>query len=194
MSRSEDNGAKTTIFMNSDKHSGSQKPSNSDLNDLRLVAARQRLAESRDKQDAIEGLREIVANLLGSEEIGLFKVDHASGTFKVCWSFGIDLTNYDLTRALGDAGIQRVKRGEFHIDLSPAGHSGPGARAQAFIPIRAASETVGVLAILRLLPQKAAFDSTDMDLFKLLSDEAAQPLFGEQSRSQRAPRRQGMGA
>jgi GAF domain-containing protein len=99
-----------------------------------------------------------------------------------------------LTRALGDAGIQRVKRGEFHIDLSPPDGSGPGTRAQAFIPIRAASETVGVLAILRLLPQKAAFDSTDMDLFKLLSNEAAQPLFGAPTRSERAPRRQGMGA
>jgi GAF domain-containing protein len=181
--------------MKSDKHSGSQKPSNSDsMNDLRLVAARQRLAESRDEKDAIEGLREIVANLLGSEEIGLFKADHASGTFKVCWSFGIDLTNYDLTRALGDAGIQRVKRGEFHIDLSPPDRSGSGKKAQAFIPIRMASETIGVLAILRLLPQKVAFDSADMDLFKLLSNEAARPLFGARTPSERAPRRQGMGA
>jgi GAF domain-containing protein len=87
-----------------------------------------------------------------------------------------------------------VKRGEFHIDLSPPDRSGPGARAQAFIPIRSANETIGVLAILRLLPQKVAFDGADMDLFKLLSNEAAQPLFGPATRSQRGPRRQGMGA
>jgi hypothetical protein len=181
--------------MNSDKHSVSQKPSNSEsMNDLRLVAARQRLAESRDEKDAIEGLREIVANLLGSEEIGLFKADHATGTFKVCWSFGVDLTHYDLTRALGEPGIQRVKRGEFHINFSPPDRPGSVARAQAFIPIRLASETIGVLAILRLLPQKAAFDGADMDLFNLLSNEAAQPLFGSATGSHRAPRRQGMGA
>jgi hypothetical protein len=29
-----------------------------------------------------------------------------------------------------------------------------------------------------LLPQKLAFDRSDMELFKLLSNEAAQPLFG----------------
>jgi hypothetical protein len=29
-----------------------------------------------------------------------------------------------------------------------------------------------------LLPQKVAFDKSDMELFKLLSDEAAKPLFG----------------
>jgi hypothetical protein len=37
---------------------------------------------------------------------------------------------------------------------------------------------VAILAILRLLPQKQAFDRSDMELFKLLSDEAAKPLFG----------------
>jgi GAF domain-containing protein len=181
--------------MNSENHSGSPKVSNSDsTNDLRLVAARQRLAESRDEEDAIEGLREIVANLLGSEEIGLFKADLATGTFKVCWSFGIDLSNYDLTQALGDAALQRVKRGEFHIELSAPDLSIPGARAQAFIPIRMGSETIGVLAILRLLPQKVSFDNTDMDLFKLLSSEAAQPLFGAAASAQQTPRRRGMQA
>ena len=34
-------------------------------NELRLVAARKRLAESEGREDAIEGLREIVANFLG---------------------------------------------------------------------------------------------------------------------------------
>ncbi len=51
-------------------------------------------------------------------------------------------------------------------------------RAQAFIPISVADRTIAILAILRLLPQKVAFDGADMDLFKLLSDEAAKPLFG----------------
>ena len=52
------------------------------MNDLRLAAARKRLAESASEEDAIEGLREIVANLLGCEEIGLFKVDPAARAFR----------------------------------------------------------------------------------------------------------------
>ena len=148
------------------------------MNDLRLGAARRRLAESHNEEDAIEGLREIVANLLGSEEIGLFRVDRESQTFPVCWSFGIDLESYDLLQALGAAGLERVMRGEFHVDFAPRERSGGRAKAQAFIPIRVASQTIAILAILRLLPQKAAFDSHDMELFQLLSDEAAKPLFG----------------
>jgi hypothetical protein len=51
-------------------------------------------------------------------------------------------------------------------------------RARAFVPIRSANQTIAILAILRLLPQKLDFDRADMELFKLLSDEAAKALFG----------------
>src|SRR5579863_313171 len=86
------------------------------MNDLRLAAARKRLVESVDEADAIEGLREIVANLLGCEEIGLFKLD-GRRKFEVCWSFGADLANYDLLKALGVAGGKRVTEGECHIEV-----------------------------------------------------------------------------
>jgi len=148
------------------------------MNDLRLGAARKRLAESRDEEDAVEGLREIVANLLGCEEIGLFRVNRKTATFQVCWSFGIDLENYDLRRALGDAGVARVMSGECHIDLAARERTSAMPKAQAFVHMRVANQTIAILAILRLLPQKVAFDRFDMELFTLLSDEAAKPLFG----------------
>jgi hypothetical protein len=165
--------------MNGDKNvvSGT-KSSRAGMNDLRLEAARKRLTESRSQEDAIEGLREIVANFLGSEEIGLFKVERRSATFRVYWSFGIDADDHDLPRALGETGLQRVMRGECHVVLPGRDRSGPVSKVQAFIPIRFANQTVAILAILRLLPQKVAFDRTDMELFKLISEEAAKPLFG----------------
>ena len=72
--------------MKGDKHNRSG-PSGGEMNDLRLEAARKRLAESRGQEDAIEGLREIVANFIGSEEIVLFKVDRRNATFHVFWVF-----------------------------------------------------------------------------------------------------------
>lgn len=165
--------------MNGDKNGASAKKSTgAGMNDLRLEAARKRLSESRSQEDAIEGLREIVANFLGSEEIGLFKVERRTATFQVYWSFGIDVENYDLVRALGEAGLQRVMRGECHVVRPDRDYSGAMVKVQAYIPIRFANQTVAILAILRLLPQKVAFDKSDMELFKLLSDEAAKPLFG----------------
>ena len=144
--------------MKGNKHNASG-PSGAEMNDLRLEAARKRLAESRDQEDAIEGLREIVANFIGSEEIGLFKVDRRNATFHVFWSFGIDPENYDLPRALGDAGLQQVMRGECHVEAPDHNRSNAVAKAKAFIPLRFANQTIAILAILRLLPQKVA--STD---------------------------------
>jgi GAF domain-containing protein len=160
------------------------------MNDLRLSAARKRLAESKDKEDAIEGLREIVANLLGCEEIGLFEVDTGSDAFSVCWSFGADLDHYDLSHALGATGLQRVLQGDCHIDATDCDRS--SGMAKAFVPIRVANQTIGILAILRLLPQKIAFDAHDMELFKLLSEEAANPLFGLNAHQASTPARPGM--
>ena len=156
------------------------------------TTARKRLSESRSPEDALEGLREIVANFLGSEEIGLFKVERRTATFQVYWSFGIDVENYDLVRALGEAGLQRVMRGECHVVRPDRDYSGAMVKVQAYIPIRYANQTVAILAILRLLPQKVAFDKSDMELFKLLSDEAAKPLFGSSVHSTPAVEGPGM--
>lgn len=153
------------------------------MNELRLAAARKRLAESLNEEDAIEGLREIVANLLGCEEIGLFKVDPDGKSFSVCWSFGADLENYDLLKALGPTGRQQIMRGQCHVGEEDRDRATGMAKGQAFVPIRVANQTVGILAILRLLPQKAAFDVHDMELFQLLSEEAAAPLFPSISQS-----------
>jgi hypothetical protein len=172
--------ARQGLFMNGNESNatGAKAGAAEAMNDVRLAAARKRLAESSGQEDAIEGLREIVANFLGSEEMGLFKVENGAATFEVFWSFGIDLENYDLLRALGDTGLQRVMRGECHIEFVAREHFGGSGKAQAFIPIGFADQTMAVLAILQLLPQKLAFDRSDMELFKLLSEEAAKPLFG----------------
>lgn len=162
----------------SDESMNNESINTESINNVRLGAARKRLAESRGQEDAIDGLREIVANFLGSEELGLFRVDHQTTTFPAFWSFGIDLKEYDLPRALGNAGLQRVLGGECHVEIADDGRMGEMAHAQAFVPIRVSNQTIAILAILRLLPQKVSFDGCDMELFKLLSNEAALPLFG----------------
>jgi hypothetical protein len=147
-------------------------------NELRLSTARKRLAASRDQHDALEALREIAGAFLGSEEIGLFTIDGRTRSFHAFWSFGINLENYDLHKALGDSGRERVMRGEYHLNLSGSDYTGKGRGAQAFIPISVDARTVAILAILRLLPQKNGFDSYDFELFHLLTREAGGPLFG----------------
>jgi GAF domain-containing protein len=165
----------------STSNASGQKPARSDsMNEARLEAARKRMAESHDPEDALEGLREIAANFLGSEEVGVFRVDQKTAALQAYWSFGIDLEKYDLRRVLGDAGLQQMMGGEYYVGT---GHSDTSGKAQAFIPIRLANETVAIIAILRLLPHKHAFDKWDVELFKILSNEAGAALFGSSAHS-----------
>jgi hypothetical protein len=124
------------------------------MNDLRLRTARKRLLGSSGQEDAIEAVREIVANFLGSEEMGLFQLDRRNKKFEVFWSFGIDLEEYDLLRTLGESGLQCMMRGEFHVEFGVRDQAGVMAKAQAFIPITVGDQTIAVLAILRLLPRR----------------------------------------
>jgi GAF domain-containing protein len=176
------------------KISGTKQSAADMMSDARLRAARKRLAESRDQEEAIDGLREIAATFLGSEEMGLFRVDHQAAKFHVIGSFGIDPAEYDLVQVIGKAGLERLMRGECHVEFGSRDRHGAAEKAQAFIPIRRANQTIAILAVLRLLPQKVAFDKSDMELFKLLSDEAAAPLFDQSTHSKTEIKASGMKA
>ena len=145
--------------------------------DARLEAAQRRLRESVGQSDALEAIREIVTNLLGCEEIGLFTVDQGnSGLF---WSFGIDPKRHGTLETFEDFSLHRVLQGEFHVaqvhQQGQANRTNPPLRV--FIPIRLNGRTVAVLVMLKLLPQKLGFDEADIRLVKLLSDETGRALF-----------------
>jgi len=149
------------------------------LKDARLEAAQHRLRESVGPVDTLEAIREIVTGLLGCEEIALFTVDRGNST--LFWSFGIDPTQHKTLDTFEEPALQRVLDGEFHLAKAVgeprAGISNPPLRV--FVPIRMNSRTVAVLVMLRLLPQKIAFDESDIRLVKLLSNEAGRGVFGE---------------
>lgn len=146
------------------------------MNDLRLGAARQRLAECSGQSDAIEAVREIVSNFLGSEEMALFQADCHNVEFRPLWAFGVETENCNLLWSLNQKGLERILRGECHVEAGADTGNGTR-RVRAFVPIRIANDTVAVLAILQLLPQKAGFDHGDMELLTLLSREAGKALF-----------------
>jgi hypothetical protein len=143
------------------------------MNDPRLAVARKRLAECSGQTDAIEAVREIVSNFLGSEEMALF--DFRSSEARTLWSFGTNSEQSDALDALSQKALGRMAHGDCHIDdcESPL----PAKKIRAFVPLRLQDQTVGVLAILQLLPQKSHFDAADMALLNLLSVEAGRALF-----------------
>lgn len=150
----------------------------SDLgNDPRLEAAQRRLRESVSRADTLEAIREIVTNLLGCEEIGLFALGR--GERGLLWSFGIDPQQHGSLDSFDESALQDVLRGECHIArVTHEGqfhHVSPALRV--FVPICLDGQTVGVLVMLKLLPQKLGFDEADIKLANLLSAETGKALF-----------------
>lgn len=147
--------------------------------DPRLEAAQGRLRESVGQADTLEAIREIVTNLLGCEEIGLFTVGRANSG--LLWSFGIDPRQHESLDAFDQTVLHRVLQGEFHV--ARVAHEGQSDQEnpplRVFVPIRRNGCTVAVLVMLKLLPQKISFDEADINLVKLLSDETGRTLFEE---------------
>jgi hypothetical protein len=146
--------------------------------DPRLEAAQKRIRESVGKADTLEAVREVVTNLLGCEEIGLYSVNDKTSS-DLLWSFGIDTERHGTLDAFDEAILRRVMQGEMHVaQLDHSGHAKhehPPLRV--FAPIRSAGKIVAVLVMLTLLPQKVSFDESDINLVKLLSAEAGKALF-----------------
>jgi hypothetical protein len=103
-------------------------------------AALQQLHEAEDHGGVLTVIKEIVANLVGSECMAIYS-QRANGTLELLDGIG---TN-DAT------------------ELESAVIS---------VPLRMGGRVVGLIAIFRLLPQKASLDPADHELFALLSTHA----------------------
>lgn len=150
----------------------------SNFKDQRLEVGRRRLRESVSPADTLEAIRDIVTNLLGCEEMGLFTVEQ--GSSRLWWSSGIDPQRHVSLDIFEESILQRVLQGEFHVSQvkfkEHPNHANPALRV--FVPIRLDGRTVAVLVMLKLLPQKLGFDEADIELVNLLSSETGRTLFG----------------
>jgi hypothetical protein len=141
-----------------------------------LYAASYGLHGTVERTEVLQAIKEIVINLVGSEEVGIFGMRKHSGVLLLLESMGID---EDALRVvpLDDGPIGKVgTSGELYLR---ADDDEPAQRGQltACIPLRAAGQVVGVIAIFRLLPHKPGLGPLDRELFSLLGTHAATALY-----------------
>ena len=103
-----------------------------------LHAALQQLHEAEDQDTVLTVVKEIVANLVGSECMAIYAT-RADGSLDLLDGIGVADDNTDAANAI------------------------------VSIPLRRSGRVVGMIAIFRLLPQKAQLDATDRELFALLT-------------------------
>ncbi len=128
------------------------------------------------RQEVLSRIREVVADVLGSEELAVFTIAPGSGALRLEQAFGTSVSFPDIALGSGLIG-HSVQRGEIYVaGRSPGAPLSHETDLQACIPLQVAGRPVGALAIFRLLPQKPAFEARDLDVFELLATHAAAAL------------------
>lgn len=149
---------------------------NNDL--MNLYVASYRLHGTLDRDEVIGTIQEIVANLVGCEESGIFEVSPAGDELRLVASTGIDEAAF-LRIRLGDGAIGKAAlEGETFVAEGPVDdepESGP--RLTACIPLKLNGRVTGAIALFRLLPQKPALEGVDHEMFELLATHAATALY-----------------
>lgn len=144
-----------------------------------LYVACCRLHSTLELNGVIEAVREIVINLVGTEELALFELDQSGSTLSLIGSFGIDEQQFREIRVgegpIGGAaamGRLFIRRGE-----EPDGPLVNGLPLSACVPLKVDGRVTGAIAVFRLLQQKGNFGPADIELFDLLATHAASALY-----------------
>jgi transcriptional regulator with GAF, ATPase, and Fis domain len=144
----------------------------------KLFAARMRLQNALDREDALEAIREVVANLIGAEELAIFKADKQKAALWLYWSSGIDAEKYPYLDAIREPLLEEVLAGKslFNGDQGREKLVSLPDPVSALVPIKIDQAVAGVLVIFRLLPQKDRLESEDRKMCEAISTYGGQAL------------------
>lgn len=143
-----------------------------------LYVASYQLHGTMNRPAVLAAIKEIIINLIGSEELAIWELDMPTSSLHLVDSFGVDEVLWDRV-ALGTGIVgNAAKTGErFVRGQSNAAPFGSERTITAAIPLKLDDRVIGVIGIFSLLRQKTQLESVDYELFDLLASHAASALF-----------------
>jgi hypothetical protein len=152
-----------------------------------LYVASYQLHSTLDRGEVLAAIKEIVINLIGSEELAIYEMSADGTALRLVGSFGIDPVTY-ATVPLGSGIIGKTAvSGEIYlpgkgIDLARAPRE---THLTVCVPLKLGEAVSGALAVFRLLPQKKGLEAIDYELFNLLATHAGTALYLTRLHSER---------
>ncbi len=142
---------------------------------MRLNAANARLIQSLEQGDAFEAIAEIIANLIGCEEVAMFDYHAGEQNFSLAWTSGVEaaamqpfLCGAGMFGRTVEQGVSQYR--ERQLETSLLLHE---KNLTACIILKSSREVVGVVAMFGLLPQKSQLEWADFELVKFLETYGA---------------------
>lgn len=149
-----------------------------------LYVAGFQLHSTLDFKEVLEVVKEILINLVGTEELSLMLLDESTQELSVvAWEGTV---NPQMKVKLGEGLIGEVATiGESYLcpDAAAVQKGGQGVPL-ACIPMKIKDELIGVIVIYKLLFTKRGFTNVDYELFTLLAGQAATAIFSARLYSQ----------
>ena len=142
---------------------------------MRLNAANARLIQSLEQGDAFEAIAEIIANLIGCEEVAMFDYHPDEQNFSLAWTSGVEaaamqpfLCGAGMFGRTVEQGVSQYRERQPDTSLLPHEKT-----LTACIILKSSREVVGVVAMFGLLPQKSQLEWADFELVKFLETYGA---------------------
>jgi len=139
-----------------------------------LYVASYQLHGTLDRERVLGAIKEIVINLIGSEELAVWELDRDFDGLVLIDSFGIDVARWAALPLDTSNVVSKVATtGETYI-AGPSTHYDKN--LIACIPLKLDERVIGVIGIFSLLQQKSGFEAVDFELFDLLATHGATAL------------------
>ena len=141
-----------------------------------LYVASYSLHGSLDQNDVLQAMKEIVINLVGSEDFVIYRADGESLVPVASFDDGAGLDALSLGQGVIGESVATGARVVCMADDTPVAVEN-GRDMVACIPLRVGSRPVGAIVLHKLLAHKAGLTMLDLELFDLLATQAATALF-----------------
>jgi regulator of replication initiation timing len=135
-----------------------------------LYVASYQLHGTLDRQAVLNAIQEIIVNLVGSEQFGVF--EGTASSISLACSVGLDDLTIVRSRQTDAQVWSEALAGRAFVR---AGETDGG--MIACIPLKLDNDVTGVIAIFSLLPHKPGLEPLDHELFDLLATHAATALY-----------------
>ena len=144
-----------------------------------LYVATSSLHATLSRTQVVQAILEIIANLVGSEEMGLFEADPGGRSLSLVAVNGISPSRFrSIPFGSGIIGRAALTGRPYVRTTESVPEAAPEeADLTACIPLKVENRVTGAIAVFSLLPQKACLQPSDHDLFDILATHAATALY-----------------
>ena len=141
-----------------------------------LYASVSQLHQTADTDEVVTVIKEIVANLLGCEEMGVYDVWPQGPVCTYVDGIGLDADRFATLPPTDPAVRTAIGNGELLVSTDPLAVAIHGRPVTAILPLKDDRAVCGLVVLFQMLRQKPTIEDADRDLLEAMAVHAGRAL------------------